>query len=84
MLLVNKREDVSYYELEVLDKNSEPVAFAAQQKIVEVSFRERKSLEIYIRERDKGTAFYVCSRSKLLSGKKQASSVSSKICSKIR
>lgn len=83
MQLLNKREDVSYYELEVLDKDSNPVEFAAQQNIIEVGFLQRKNIEVYIRRRDKDVAYYVCTRSKLLAGQEKASAVSSKICSKI-
>lgn len=83
MQLLNKREDVSYYQLEVLDAQMKPVTFAATQKIVEVEYLKRKNLEIYIRSRDKNRATYVCSISKILSGQKKASAISSKICSKI-
>lgn len=83
MQLLNKRKDVSYYELEVLDKDSNPVEFAAQQNIIEVGFLQRKNIEVYIRRRDKDVAHYVCTRSKLLAGQEKASAVSSKICSKI-
>lgn len=83
MQVLNKREDVSYYELEVMDKSGNPVEFAAQQKILEIGFLQRKNIEVYIRRRDKDLAHYVCTRSKLLTGQKKASAVSSKICSKI-
>ena len=83
MQILNKREDVSYYELEVLDSQMKSVAFAATQKIVEVEYLKRKDVEIYIRSRDKDRATYICSRSKILSGQKKASAISSKICSKI-
>lgn len=84
MELFNRREDVSYYELEVLDKSSVPLPFATQSKIVSVSFLERKKIEIYIREIDAGRAVYVCSKSKLNKGMEKASAVASKICSKIK
>ena len=44
MQILNKREDVSYYELEVLDAQMKPVAFAATQKIVEVEYLKRKDV----------------------------------------
>lgn len=84
MELFNRREDVSYYELEVLDKSSVPIPFATQSKIVSVSFLRRKKIEIFIRELDSQRAVYVCSTSKLNKGMKKASAVASKICSKIR
>lgn len=84
MQIFNRREDIYYYELEVLDENNVPLPFSAQQKIVPVAFRERKNIEVYIREKDRVKAFYICSRSKILAGQVKASVVSSKICSKIR
>ena len=84
MQIFNRREDISYYELEVLDEYSVPLPFSAQQKIVPVAFRERKNIEIYIREKDLSRATYICTKSKILSGQIKASVVSSKICSKIR
>ena len=84
MQIFNRREDIYYYELEVLDENSVPLPFSAQQKIVPVAFRERKNIEVYIREKDLNRATYICSQSKILAGQVKASVVSSKICSKIR
>ena len=84
MQLFNRREDISYYELEVLDESGVQIPFSAQQKIIAVAFRERKNIEIYIRKKDFSRATYVCSKSKILSGQEKASVVSSKICSKIR
>jgi hypothetical protein len=83
MQLLNKRQDISYYELEVLDIDSNPVSFAARQKIVEVQYLKRKDIEVYIRQADKDKAYYVCSKSKILKGQNKTSPVSSKICSKI-
>ena len=82
MKLFNKRQDVEYYELSVLSKNLQPVAFAASTKILRIPYLKKKSFSVYIRHQDKNEALYVCSKSKFTSVK--GSAVSSKICSKIR
>lgn len=84
MQIFNRREDIFYYELQVLDAQGDPVPFSSTQKIIPVNFRERKNIEIYIRRKDIGRAAYICSQSKILAGQKRTSSVSSTICSKIR
>ena len=84
MLLFNRRQDVFYYELFVFDNEWNPVPFAATDKIVEVKYLERKFIEIYIRERDKNRAVYICSKSKIQSDDNRITIISSRICSKIK
>lgn len=84
MELFNSRSDVQYYELNVYDKDFNPIKFATQERIIEVDHLKRKNVEIYIREQDKGIATYVCSKSKLLKGTGGATLISSQICSKIK
>jgi hypothetical protein len=84
MQLLNKREDISYYEIEVFDRLNNPIKFAAEERIVQVPYLKRKSLNIYIREKDRYRVYYICTKSKILAGQKKASAVSSKICSKIK
>lgn len=84
MQIFNRREDISYYELQVLDAQGDPVPFSSAQKIIPVRFRERKNIEIYIRRKDFAKATYICSKSKILAGQLRISAVSSTICSKIR
>jgi len=84
MELFNSRKDVKYYEILVYDSEFNPVKFAAQERIVEVQYLKRKSIDVFIREQDRDVATYVCSKSKLLKGTGTATIVSSRICSKIK
>lgn len=84
MLLFNRRQDVTFYELSVFDGQWNPIPFAATDKIVEVKYLQRKYIEIYIREKDKSRAVYICSKSKLQSDSDMVTVVSSRICSKIK
>jgi hypothetical protein len=45
---------------------------------------DKKTVEIYIREKDSKDAVYICSKSKLLVDGGSKTSVSSRICSKIK
>jgi len=84
MLLFNLRKDVTYYELDVFDKDWNKVPFAATDKIVEVKYLERKYIDVFVREKDKGRALYICSKSKLLSDNSNITMVATRICSKIK
>ena len=84
MLLFNLRKDVTYYEIDVFDKDWNKVPFAATDKIVEVKYLERKYIDVFVREKDKGRALYICSKSKLLSDNSNITMVATRICSKIK
>lgn len=84
MLLFNRRQDVNYYELGVFDAQWNPIPFAATDNIVEVKYLQRKYIEIYIREKDRSRAVYICSKSKLQPDGGNITVVSSRICSKIK
>jgi hypothetical protein len=85
MLLFNRREDIRYYEIEVFNKEWERIAFATSSRILTVNYLERKSFEVYIRDKDKKYATYICTRSKLIKNDKQVetSVIASRICSKL-
>ncbi len=82
--LFNGRNDVSYYEFQVLDKDMNKVRFATPQRILPVKYLQSVEVEVYIREAEIKQAVYICSRSKLLAGTEAATVVSSRICSKIK
>ena len=84
MELFNSRNDVEFYEISVLDKDMDPVPFATPERIIKVKYTNKKRVEVYIREKDLGTAVYVCTTSKLLTQETTATSVSSRICSKFK
>ena len=85
MELFNKRQEVSYYELDVFDENWRPVTFASSQgKLVQVQYLETKSIEIYVKAQDIKRATYVCTESRLFRDSGRQSLIASKICSKIK
>ena len=84
MTLFNKRSDIQYYELGVFDAEWNKVPFAVQDTIMQIKHLETKEIDIYIREKDKKEAVYVCSKSKLVVNGSAKTSLSSRICSKIQ
>lgn len=84
MELFNARTDVEYFELEVFDAEWNGVPFASEAKIVRVKHLDRKKLNVYIREKDRNRAVYICSKSKLIGSGSSQTMVASKICSKIK
>jgi hypothetical protein len=84
MEMFNKRQDVEYYEIGVFTKDWEPIPFVSSYKVVHLTYLGHLSFDIYIREKDKERATYICSRSKLRKEDAQRTAVSSRICSKIK
>lgn len=84
MELFNLRQDVDYFELSVFDENWNRIAFATESKIVPLRYLGKKNITIYIHEKDRYNAKYICSESKILKDGKQSTVISSKICSKIK
>tara|TARA_B110000495_G_C22792798_1_gene463355 strand:+ start:461 stop:802 length:342 start_codon:yes stop_codon:yes gene_type:complete len=84
MTLFNMRKDVEYYEFGVFNAEWEKVPFAMQNKVMRFKYLEKKKIDIYIREKDKKEVVYICSKSKLIVTGKAKTSVSSRICSKVK
>ena len=82
MKLFNSRGDIDYYEIQVLDKDFNPVPFASSERIFNVGHLNRKVVDVYISSADIERAVYICSRSKSLSGFESKTIVASRICSK--
>jgi hypothetical protein len=83
MILFNTRKDVNYYSVGVFDENWEDIPFATESKLISVKHLQRKKIDIYIRERDKKRAMYICSKSKIQVSGGGKTSIVSRICSKI-
>lgn len=83
MLLFNRREDVSYYEIEVYDEEFNQVVFATSTKLLKVDYLDRVYFDVYIRNVDTDKATYICTKSKLFKGD-FSSGVASRICSKLK
>lgn len=84
MKIFNKRNDVEYYEVGVFDKDWKPIPFVSQYKIINVEYLGRVKFDIYIRERDKSRAEYICSRSKIRNEDLKPTNISSRICSRFK
>jgi len=84
MELFNKREDIRYYEFSVWTEDWKKVPFATSEKIQQIDYLEKKRIDIYIREKDKHKAVYICSKSKLLKADVSRTTIASRICSKIK
>lgn len=84
MTLFNLRKDVEYYEFGVFNAEWEKVPFAMQNKVMRFKHLEKKKIDIYIREKDKKEVVYICSKSKLIVTGRAKTSVSSRICSKVK
>ena len=82
MTLFNARDDVEYYEIQVLDSEFEPVPFATGERIYHLNHLRRKVIDVYISSKDEERAVYICSRSKSLAGSTSTTVLSSRICSK--
>jgi len=84
MSLFNTRQDVDYFEVQVLDVNMKPVDFATTDQIIHAPHLKRKAVDVYIRALDVDRVVYICSVSKLLVEGNTGASVSSRICSKVK
>ena len=82
MVLFNKREDVSYYEIEVYDEEWNPLPFASAHKVFQINHLGTKKVDIYFREEDDIT--YICTASKSLKKDVKSSGIKSRICSKVK
>lgn len=83
MSLFNKREEIEYYEITVFDEEWQPVPFASTSKLVQVSYLETKSIDIYMREVDSDRIEYICTESKIFIDDTSQTGVTSRICSKV-
>ena len=80
----NRREDVSYYEFGVFTQDWKPLVFATENRILRLEYLEKKTVDVYLRDRDAKNATDICTRSKILKGSDTTSLVASVICSKIK
>lgn len=82
--LFNKRKDAEYYEIGVFDSEWNPIRFVSQYKILKLAYLERVKFKVYIPEKEKVKATYICSRSRLRKEKRPSTAISSMICSKFK
>ena len=83
--LFNKRDDVEYYEIAVVDKDFTPVPFVSSFQVFKLEYLKKIKVEIYIRQQDRQKAYYVCSRSVAPDKKVNINNgITSMICSKFK
>lgn len=85
LTLWNGRADVLYYKIKVFTEDWKEVPFhALPGKTIKLEYTQRQKIDIYIAEKEKNRAVFICTRSQILKGSKQKTVVSSNICSKIK
>lgn len=82
--LWNRREDVSYYALEVFDVDWNPLPFATTNRVIKINYLEHKSIELYLHKKDLKNAEFICTTSKMLKKDVISTGITSKICSRIK
>jgi hypothetical protein len=85
MELFNKRQEVWFYELDVYDKDWNKLPFASSQgKLIRIEYLETKIVDVFVKTQDVSKVVYICTESRLLKQDVKGTSVSSKICSKVK
>lgn len=79
----NRRNDVEYYELSVVDENWNSIPFAARNRILKLSYLGRTSVDVYVKEEDIANVEFVCTSSKQLKSDVKSTGIKSMICSRI-
>ena len=84
MKMFNNRKDVNYYSVQVYDKDWNTVKFATESRIIQLDYLDHKEIVIYVRDKDKQKALYICTKSKIVKGTEVPTMLASRICSKIK
>ena len=84
MVIINKREDIDYYSVNVFDKDWNPIKFVSDYPgVLRVPYMGKRVFKIYIRNKDANRAEYICTKSKALKNDPRTTSVTSRICSRV-
>ena len=84
MQLFNKRQDVEWYKIDVLNKDFEVLPFVTRYKILNVQYLNRVKFDVYISNEYLNDAEYICSTSKLRGNDSFEPIVESRICSRLK
>ena len=84
MLLWNRRDDASYYQIGVFTGDWKEIPFASMQKLIKVKHTKKYPFEVYIRNVDLERVSYICTSSKSFKGEGRRTIITSKICSKVK
>lgn len=82
--MVNKREDVEWYEIGIFDKEWKPISFATKSKILKIGYLGHAKFDVYINARDVKRVEYLCSTSKLRGDDSNKPMLATKICSRFK
>jgi hypothetical protein len=81
--LWNRRNDVEYYEISVLDQMWKKIAFATRDRIIKIPHLSKEKIDIYIKQDDIEDVEFICTSSKQLKSDVKSTGVRSMICSRI-
>lgn len=84
MLLWNRREDSSHFEIKVFSGDWKEIPFASTSKLMKVRHTKKHPFDVYIRNSDLDRVTYICTSSKSFKGEGQRTIVTSRICSKVQ
>jgi len=84
MLLWNRRDDASYYQIGVFTGDWKEIPFASMQKLIKVKHTKKYPFEVYIRNVDLERVSYICTSSKSFKGEGRRTIITSRICSKVK
>ena len=84
MKMWNRREDVSFYQLDVYDENWNPIAFSAVSRLLSLDYLETRTFEVYVRSSDVDRVEFICTTSKLLKTDVESTGITSRICSRVK
>lgn len=84
MTMFNRREDVEFYAIEVFDSEWGEVPFAARNRLLNIKPFGSEVFDVYIRNNDLDRTEYICTISRIRSADASPTTVSSRICSKIK
>jgi hypothetical protein len=84
MKMVNKREDVEWYEIDVFDDKWKPIPFVTKSKIFKIKYLGHKKFDVYINAKDSERTEYLCSTSKLIGDGSTKPMLETRICSRFK
>ena len=84
MEIFNKRSDVEWFQIVVLNKEWELLPFVTRYKILNVPHLKNVKFDVYINDKNSKQAEYICSISKLRGNDSSKPIVESRICSRFK
>lgn len=84
MKLWNRRQDASYYEVDIYDEKWKPIPFATSEKIMQVTYTQTKTFDLYVRQDDVDNVEFICTTSRLLKQEVDYTGITSRICSRVK